>query len=352
MGIVAAPGQAAPILGPLIGGLIIDSASWRWIFYINVPLCLTALLLAWHGIPADQPRQHTRRWLDLTGLALLAPALALTIYGLSTRTHGLTLLTAGTILLVTFTVHALHTRTVTPLLELRLFTHRPFAAASALNFLSRSSIFGVMILMPLYYQQVRGHSALTTGLLLAPQSLGTMLALPHAGRLTDRIGGRPVVLAGIAITTLSALADTQIGAHPHDLTLSIALLAWGMGIAAVVVPVSIAAYQGLPPPRSPAQQAPSPRYKHSAPQSVRPYSPQSCRSGPPTTPAPQLQLGRPLTCRTHRRWRRRSCVRRAMGRGRFSAPQPDHPRLHWPGATHCDPLRPLRAPGGSRVTSS
>jgi EmrB/QacA subfamily drug resistance transporter len=181
MGIVAAPGQAAPILGPLIGGLIIDSASWRWIFYVNVSLCLIALLLARHGIPGDRPRQHTQRWLDLTGLALLAPALALTIYGLSTRTNGLALLTAGAILLVAFAVHALRTRTVTPLLELQWFTHRPFAAASALNFLSRSSIFGVMILMPLYYQQVRGHSALTTGLLSAPQRVQRARAIRLLG---------------------------------------------------------------------------------------------------------------------------------------------------------------------------
>jgi EmrB/QacA subfamily drug resistance transporter len=247
MGIVAAPGQAAPIMGPLIGGLILDSGSWRWIFYVNVPLCLIALLLARHGIPGDRPREVAGRWLDVTGLALLSPALVLTLYGLSTPTNGLPLLAAGTVLLVAFAVHVLRTRTIAPLLDLRLFTHRPFAAASALNFLSRFSIFGVMILVPLYYQQVRGHSALTAGLLLAPQSLGTMLALPYVGRLTDRIGARLVVLAGITVTTLSTLAFTQVGARPNDLILAISLLAWGMGAAAVTVPVAAAVYQGLPP---------------------------------------------------------------------------------------------------------
>ena len=156
-------------------------------------------------------------------------------------------LAAGAVLLVAFAVHALRTRTVTPLLELRLFAHRPFAAASALNFLSRLSIFGVMILMPLYYQQVRGYSALTAGLLLAPQSLGTMLALPYVGRLTDRIGARLVVLAGITITMLGALAYTRVGTHPNDLIAGISLLVWGMGIAAVAVPVAAVACHGLPP---------------------------------------------------------------------------------------------------------
>ncbi len=115
-----------------------------------------------------------------------------------------------------------------------------------------SAIFGALILIPLYYQQVRGHNALTAGLLLAPQSLGTMLALPYAGKVTDRIGARPVVLTGMALTTLGAIAYTQVTSHTRDLVLAAALLVWDIGIAAVVVPVSAAAYQGLPPTMIPS----------------------------------------------------------------------------------------------------
>jgi EmrB/QacA subfamily drug resistance transporter len=252
MAIVAMPGQVAPIMGPLIGGVIVDSGSWRWIFYVNVPICLAALALAWRGIPAGGGAgERGGRWLDVTGLALLAPGLALTLYGLSTRTARLPLLAAGIVLLAVFTVHVLRSRDVAPLLNLRLFSHRPFTAASTLNFLSRLSIFGVMILMPLYFQQVRGHSALTAGLLLAPQSLGTMIALPYVGRLTDRIGARPVVLAGIAVGTLGTLTFTQVNAHTNGVVLGAALLIWGMGVAAVAVPVSAAAYEGLDPAEIP-----------------------------------------------------------------------------------------------------
>lgn len=246
LGIVAVPGQVAPIVGPLIGGLLVDAAGWRWIFYVNVPVCLAALLLARRGVPTSRPRREGGGRLDLIGLALLSPALAVIVYGLSARTARLPLLAAGAALLIAFGVHALRTRNTAPLLDLRLFTHRPFATASALNFLSRLSIFGAMILMPLYYQQVRGHSALAAGLLLAPQSLGTMLALPYVGKLTDRIGARPVVLTGIAITTLGTLVFTQVNAHTNDLVLGISLLVWGIGVAAVAVPVSAAAYHGLP----------------------------------------------------------------------------------------------------------
>ncbi|WP_345474697.1 MDR family MFS transporter [Actinoallomurus oryzae] len=251
MALVAVPGQLAPILGPLLGGLIIDAGNWRWIFYVNIPIGLLALLLARRGLPAAPPREAGTRWLDLTGLALLAPALTLTLYGLSARTARIPLLAAGVALLAGFTVHVLRRRRVAPLLDLRLFAHRPFAAASTLNFLSRLSVFGVMILMPLYFQQVRGHGALTAGLLLAPQSLGTMLALPVSGRLTDRIGARPVVLAGIAVTTLGTLAFTQVGPHTGGFLLGAVLLVWGMGVAAVAVPVSAAAYEGLAPAQIP-----------------------------------------------------------------------------------------------------
>ncbi len=198
-------------------------------FYVNVPVCLLALLLAYRGI-SDNGQREVRR-LDLLGLALLSPAVALLVFGLSqtgTSGRGRFPLAAGAVLLVAFIVHAL--RTPAPLIDIRLFTHRALATASALNFMSRLSIFGALILIPLYYQQVRGHNALTAGLLLAPQSLGTMLALPYAG----------------------AIAYTQVTSHTRDLVLAAALLVWDIGIAAVVVPVSAAAYQGLPPTMIPS----------------------------------------------------------------------------------------------------
>jgi EmrB/QacA subfamily drug resistance transporter len=257
MSMVALPAQAAPIAGPLIGGLIIDAASWRWIFYVNVPLCLLALALARRVIPGTGGANRSGG-LDLVGLALLSPGVAAIVYGLyrlSTERSFATLpvavpLVAGLVLLSGYAWHALSTRAV-PLLDLRLFTHRPFAAASALNFLSRASIFGALILLPLYYQQVAGRSALQAGLLLAPQALGTSLGLLAVGKLTDRLGARPIVLCGLLIGVAGTLAYTQVRADTNEVLLAVSLLVWGLGIAAATVPVMAAAYHGMPAPAIP-----------------------------------------------------------------------------------------------------
>jgi len=242
MGLVGIPAQLAPIAGPLLGGLLVDTVGWQWIFLVNLPIGLTAIALAWRTVPADPIRRSGG--LDLVGLALVAPAIALLVLSLSgTATWPSAI--GGLVLLAAFGVHAL--RSTMPLLDLRLFHHRGVSVATVLNFLSRFSVFGAMLLVPLYLQQVRGHSALEAGLLLAPQSLGTALALPLVGRLIDRVGARPVALAGVGITVVATAAFTQVTATSSFVVLAIAFLVWGMGIAASTVPVSVAAYHGLDP---------------------------------------------------------------------------------------------------------
>jgi len=127
---------------------------------------------------------------------------------------------------------------------------RSFSASAALLFLSGLSLYGGMLLLPLYYQQVRGASALAAGLLLAPQGVGSLLTR-WAGGLTDRIGARPIVLGGLALATIGTLPYTQVGPHSSELLLGAALVVRGAGLGAANIAIMAGAYQGLRPEQIP-----------------------------------------------------------------------------------------------------
>ena len=216
MAIIGVPMLLGPILGPILGGWLVDAASWRWIFFINLPIGIAALIASQRILARDVPQPGHR--LDWLGLALLSPGLALLIYGLAETSGdggfgrwqvigpGL----VGLAMLAAFVRHGL--RTQDALIDLRLFANRVFAASSATLVLVIIAVFGGMLLLPLYLQVVRGESAMDTGLLLAPQGLGAMVAMPIAGRLTDRTGVGRIVPVGLAIVGVSFLGLTQLAA--------------------------------------------------------------------------------------------------------------------------------------------
>ena len=207
--IIALPALLGPILGPLIGGAILTHLSWRFMFWVNVPFCAAGLILAARFMPADKPGPGTSRpRLDLAGLALLAPGVAAVILGLSNAGSAdgfahpdvIVPLAIGVALTAAFTAYALRLarRHGQPLVDVRVLARRPVASASAVLFFSGFSLYGAMLLLPLYYQEVRGVSPLTAGIMLVPQGVGAVLSRGLAGRLTDKIGARPVAVAGFA----------------------------------------------------------------------------------------------------------------------------------------------------------
>jgi EmrB/QacA subfamily drug resistance transporter len=249
MSIIGVPMLLGPIVGPILGGWLVDDVSWRWIFFINIPIGVAALALSLRVLPRDEPSHHER--FDALGLALLSPGLALFIYGLAKSSGSGGFVSsavlvpglAGVALLVAFALHAL--RTSDPLIDLRLFKNRTFAAASATLVLFAIAVFGSFLLLPLYFQTVRGETAMQAGLLLAPQGLGAMLVMPIAGQLTDRTGVGRIVLVGLTMTLAALLALTQIGADTSYWTLGVVLFVMGMGLGSTMMPIMSGAMQTL-----------------------------------------------------------------------------------------------------------
>lgn len=250
MAAVGVPAMLGPVLGPVLGGLIVTDSTWRLMFYLNVPVCLAAVLFAYR-VAMPQTRTANATKLDTAGLALLSPGVAAVIYGLAqtgsyasfTDAHVLIPAAAGLVLIAGYAAHALTTRN--PLVDLRLFKTRAFSAPSALVFLFSMAMLGVQLLLPLYYQQVRHQSALDAGLLLAPSGVGMALALIISGRLSDKIGPRPIVLTGLLLSAISTLTYTQIDTHTSLAVLSTMLVLNGAGIGATLVPSLAAPYRGL-----------------------------------------------------------------------------------------------------------
>jgi EmrB/QacA subfamily drug resistance transporter len=260
MSVIGVPMLLAPVFGPLLGGAIIGAASWRWIFFINLPVGLAAVVAALRLLPAGsgsgsgsgaRPGARGGR-LDVRGLLLLSPGIAVFLYGMSEAGgHGgfgsmrtSVAVLAGLGLIGLFFWHAA-VRGGQALIDVSLLRRRGFGAAAAVNLLLMVALFGSLILIPLYYQQVRHEGAVGIGLLLAPQGVGAALALPLAGRLTDKLGARGVASAGMVLAVLGMLAYTQVGPGTPYLYLSGALLVVGAGVGATVVPSMAAAFQAL-----------------------------------------------------------------------------------------------------------
>jgi EmrB/QacA subfamily drug resistance transporter len=249
MSVIGVPLLLAPIFGPVIGGAIVGSTSWRWIFFVNLPVGAIALVLAVRLLPRVPPRPHER--LDTLGLVLLSGGIAVFVYGLAEvgragsvlAARPLTALVAGAAMVGLFVWHAL--RSSNPLIDVRLFAMRSFATAAATNLALGVALFGVALLLPLYFQIVRGTSVLETGLLLIPQGAGAASVLAFAGSLTDRIGARRVVPVGILLALAGTAAYGGIAADTPYWYLAAALFLIGAGLGATIAPSMAIAYRDV-----------------------------------------------------------------------------------------------------------
>jgi len=249
MALIGIPTLLGPILGPVVGGAIVTNFSWRWIFFVNVPIGIAAIIAAVRLLPkSTKDREHR---FDLWGFLMLSPGLALLVYGLSqvgerggfSSPTVLWSVLLGVVLIVGFVFRSL--RAPEPLMDMGLFKRRNFSIASISIFLVGATLYAGMFLLPLYYQIVRGESPWVAGLLLAPQGIGAALVMTFAAKLSDKYGPRAVVPLGMILLAAGTLVYTQVSATSSYVVLTLALFVRGVGLGFGMMPVFAASYRGL-----------------------------------------------------------------------------------------------------------
>jgi EmrB/QacA subfamily drug resistance transporter len=266
MAVLGVPMLLGPIFGPILGGWLIDIASWHWIFLINLPIGIIALVYAALVLDKDNPTPSET--FDFVGMLLLSPGLALFLYGVSSipeagtvwDTKVLVTASIGLLLVTVFVLRTLFRSPDHPLIDLQLFRHRALSIAVIAMALFAIAFFGASLLFPSYFLQVRGETTLQAGLLLAPQGIGAMLTMPVAGVLTDKIGPGKIVLAGITVIVVGMAMFTQVAIDPSQVQITQsgvdisdpsylyllgALFVMGLGMGGTMMPIMTSALQTL-----------------------------------------------------------------------------------------------------------
>jgi EmrB/QacA subfamily drug resistance transporter len=251
MSIIGVPMVLGPILGPVIGGLIVSNFSWRWIFYINLPIGIVTLILSSRWLPKWDTDERFPSRFDTLGFCLLSPGLAALVYALAevgttgsfTSTSVIVSFVIGMVLMTGFILHAL--RIKNPLLELHLFKDRNFTVANICIFVLGATLFGSMFLLPLYYQIARGQEAWVAGLLMAPQGIGAACIMRWSGNVTDRFGPRRIVPFGVLLMAAATIPFAFLTTSTSEALLAVTLFIRGLGLGLTMMPVTAAAYFDL-----------------------------------------------------------------------------------------------------------
>jgi EmrB/QacA subfamily drug resistance transporter len=248
MGMIGIPMLLAPALGPVLSGWLVDYASWHWIFLINLPVGVLAVIAGIRTMP-NLERQSVPA-LDFLGMLLAPIAFASIAYGVSeggtnwSSAKTITGLVVGGIALILFVIVEL--RRKQPLLELRVFRSADFTKGIIVQWITQIALFGTMFLIPLFLQQGKGFSAFESGLAVLPQAIAAGIFMPIGGRLFDRLGARPVVITGLVFITSAAYLLSGISAEDGSraLILPLALLGGGMGLS--MMPLNTHIIQAAP----------------------------------------------------------------------------------------------------------
>jgi len=249
MSIVGIPIVFAPIIGPVIGGLILQYLSWHWLFFVNLPIGVIALLLMQWKLPKFEAIDKSAK-MDWPGVLLLAQISTMFILGVTEgrepdfRTTSILAFAVGVVSLIAYLVYAWK-KNDQALIPLSLFKSKNFSASFVSLFLAGFATNGPMLLLPMFFQNVKGLSVIESALWLVPQGIGMLVARPLVGKLTDQFGARLVVLPSIVISLLGTLPFVYFDSGTLHWMIWMVLFIRGIGIGGITVPVMSDSYVGL-----------------------------------------------------------------------------------------------------------
>ncbi|HYF09077.1 MAG TPA: DHA2 family efflux MFS transporter permease subunit [Acetobacteraceae bacterium] len=251
MGITAVGVVLAPALGPAIGGLMVDGWGWRSVFFLSVPFALIGVAMGAFFLPGRDPAAPTRRF-DWPGFALLSIALFALLTGLSSgQRHGWGSARVdfelGLALVAAIAFVLWELKTPAPMLNVRIFANRGFAAASAVAVVYGVGIFGTTYLAPLFVQLVQGYTATQAGLLLMPAGLMMILIFPVAGRIADRVSPVWPVTIGLVFFVVSSFLLAGVDTETTFWTMAIWILVGRIGLGLTMPSMNASALRSLPP---------------------------------------------------------------------------------------------------------
>ncbi|MGG2091500.1 MDR family MFS transporter [Bacillus sp. S13(2024)] len=251
MAIVSTPMILGPILGPVIGGGVVHSASWHWIFFINVFIVLIATPLMMKTIPDFEPFNKDSK-LDVFGIIDLSLMSAALIYGITKAADHTSFNNSETILwvgigLVLAVIYLVYNRirknqTVLPM---NLFAHKSFLASSIGLFLANIAVMGPMLILPLFFQNFRHFTAIEAALALIPQGVGMLVTRPIIGKMIDKIGAKYVVMVSLVLSLIGSIPLIFITDKTSMVWISIVLFIRGTSFGGIMLPLTSDAYTGL-----------------------------------------------------------------------------------------------------------